>query len=324
VALAPFNLRKLMRQFKMDVPETADKQALSKVALSTEFDGSGSHLNLDKLALTLDGSSISGKLGVTDFEKQALQADLKVDRINLDDYLPPEAQNQPATPETAAGAAAQLPVETLRSVNARVDLKAGALTLSRINLTDLVLHLEGKDGRIRLDPMKANLYEGSYQGRINLDATGKQPKLDMESTLAGVQIAPLLKDVTEAGQAQMQGSSYIDARLGAAGNSTEAMKRNLNGNIDLRVDDGVLVGVDVRKVLEQAEIILESKRITRIDRGERTPFERLTATLNIKSGIVSNDDLLITSPGFQITGKGTVANLRNETVNYDMKVEVVK
>jgi len=324
LAVAPFNLRKLMRQLNMEPPETANKEVLRKVAVTTDFDGSTSHINLDNLALTLDDTSLSGKAGVTDFDKQALRADIAIDRINLDDYLLPEAEDKPVTPETAAGAAVQLPVETLRSLDARFDLKAGALTVSNIELTDMILRLEGKGGVIRLDPLSANLYQGTYSGRINLNAAGKTPKLTVASKLAGVRMAPLLRDFSDTEEAQLHGSSFIDLNLNTSGTSTDIMKKSLDGKIDLRVENGVLVGVDVRQVLEQAEIILESKRIGQIHHGERTEFEQLTATFNIRSGIIENDDLLIRSPGFQITGKGVVANLNNDTIEYDMKVNVIE
>ncbi|MEX2524037.1 MAG: AsmA family protein [Gammaproteobacteria bacterium] len=324
VTVAPFNLRRLMGQLNMEPPETANKQVLRKVAVSTDFDGSTKHINLENLALTLDETSLSGKAGITDLEKRALRADINIDRINLDDYLPPEAEDKPATPETAAGAAAQLPVETLRAIDAVVDLKAGALTVSKINLTDVILRLEGKDGVIKLDPLSANLYQGTYSGRINLNAKGKTPKLTVTSKLDGVQMEPLLLDFSDTGEAQLHGRSFIDLNLNTSGDNTDIMKKSLNGKIDLRVEDGVLVGVDVRKVLEQAEIILESKRIGKIDRGERTPFDRLTATLNVKSGVIDNNDLVILSPGFRITGKGMVANLNNDTIKYDMMVDVIE
>lgn len=319
--VAPFDLRKLMQAVHKSPPATANKNALGKVAVQTDFSGGANKLDLTQLALTLDQSSIKGKLAVSNFAKPAVTANLDIDRINLDDYLPPAAAGEPVTPETAAGAATGLPVKTLRAVNADVDVKAGDLTMSGLKLSQVVLHLKGRDGRITLDPARARLYQGSYTGSIQLDATGNLPQLALNSTLKDVQMEPLLKDFTRA-PARLRGSGTLSLDVSAAGRNTAAMKRALSGTARLNVDKGVLVGIDVRKVLAQAEVMLESKRLGKIERGEETPFDKLSASFDIKNGLVNNHDLLITSPGFKVTGQGMVANLRNNTVKYDMQISV--
>lgn len=319
--VAPFDLRKLMRQLNKEPPRTANKGALGKVAVDAAFNGGADKLDIGQLDLVLDKTNLKGDLSVINFKQPAVAAKLDLDQMNLDDYLPPKAADQPVTPEAAAGAAAGLPVKTLRALNANVDLKAGRLVVSNLKLADVVLHLQGKGGRITLNPVKASLYQGSYTGNIQLDATGKLPKLAVNSNLKGVQMRPLLDDLTGK-PAQLYGTSNVNLDVSAAGRNSEAMKKALNGTLQLNVQDGVLVGVDVRKVLAQAEIILESKRLAKIDRGEKTEFENLSATLNIKSGIVDNNDLVITSPGFKVTGNGMVANLRNDSIKYDMQVSV--
>jgi hypothetical protein len=88
------------------------------------------------------------------------------------------------------------------------------------------------------------------------------------------------------------------------------------------VKDGILRGVDVNKTLEQVEIMIESKRFGDVNTEGETPFQQLSGTLNIEQGIVKNKDMLMTATGFALTGKGTLANLNNETIQYDMKVNV--
>ena len=323
IKVAPFDLKTLLRELNKTPPGTANKAALSSVAAEAGFSGTRSDLSISNLSLALDKSSLKGSLAVQGFARPAVDAKLAVDQINLDDYLPPTARNKPVTPEAAAGAATTLPVETLRALNARVDLKAGRLVISGLRLADVQAHLEGKDGLIKLDPVAAALYQGSYAGNMRIDATGKLPKLTIDSTLKGVQMEPLLKDFTGR-PAQLHGTSNITLALTTAGNNTAAMKKALNGKAGLDVDKGVLMGIDVRKVLAQAEIILESKRLTKIDRGEKTEFDKLSANLVIKSGIVDNNDLVMRSPGFVVTGKGMLANLHNDSIKYDMQVAVEK
>lgn len=317
--IATFNLRNLMRQLNQDLPETADAKVFEKVSLASTFDGSAKHMNISKMAMVLDDSNLNGSLSVTDFEKPAVQFGINIDQLNADRYLPPppaDGQNRPITPETAVGAATQLPVETLRSLNAKGDLKIGQLVISKAKMSDVVLSMNANEGKIVLSPVAANLYEGSYAGDINLDATGAEPVVSFKSTLQGVETEPLLTDFT--GSSNISGKGNIEMDVTATGADTDALKKTLNGNGKIALEEGVLRGIDVGKVLEQVEIMVESKQPVQIERGLETPFDTFTSTLLINNGVVSSNDLQISAPGLKVNGKGTVINLVDDTLNYNL------
>ena len=323
IKVAPFNLNTLLRDLNKKPPVTAGKTALSRLAADVDFSGTRNDINISKLDLGLDKSSFKGSLAVKDFAKPAIDARLAVDQINLDDYLPPAAKKKAVTPETAAGAASTLPVKTLRALNARVDVKAGRLVISGLRLADVQAHLDGKNGLIKLDPVAAALYQGHYAGDMRLDATGKLPRLTMNTSLKDVQMEPLLRDFT-AKPARLKGTGNVSLALNTGGASSEAMKKALNGKGNLVVDKGVLMGIDIRKVMQQGQLILKTGRLMKIELGEKTEFDKLSASLVIKSGIVDNHDLIMSSPGVRVTGKGMLANLRNGSIKYDMLAAVDK
>jgi len=319
VNIAEFSLRKFMQQLNQEMPVTADAMVYEKVSFATTFDGAANRINVSKLALVLDDTNLNGTLSVTDFENPAVQFGINIDQINADRYLPPpppDGQNRPVTPETAAGAAAQLPIETLRGLNAKGDLKIGQLVISKAKMSDIVLSLDAKDGRINLAPVAANLYEGTYSGDIGLDATAALPVVNFKSTLQGVKIEPLMTDFT--GAANVSGTGNIEMTVTATGADTTALKHSLSGNGKIALEEGILRGVDVAKVLEQIEIMIESKRPMDIDRGVETPFDTFTSTLDINNGVVASNDLMIKAPGLQVSGKGTVINLVNDTLDYTL------
>lgn len=320
--IAPFNLRSLMNTLGQELPDTADKKVFSKVGLTTRFKHSPKASNIEHLDLVLDQSKLVGNLSIQNGDKPAYKFKLDVDSIDIDRYLPPETieENKPITPETAAGAAAQLPIETLQSLDIDGSLKAGSLKISKARLSNVNLNIKAKDGKISLDPLAANLYKGSYTGKINLNAKEKLPKLVVNSAIKGVQIEPLLKDVT--GTADLVGTSDISMALVARGRSTDAFKQTLSGQSELKVVNGILRGIDIPGALEQVEILIEQKRPGKINTEGDTPFSSLTATLPINTGIVTNKDLLMVAPNFQVTGDGTLANLTNMTWKYNLKAGV--
>ena len=143
-----------------------------------------------------------------------------------------------------------------------------------------------------------------------------------------MQIEPLLKHYTQSPESQLAGVAEITAKVSSKGSNALQLKRGLNGQAKLAVTGGVLRGIDVRKTLEQAEVLLESKRLGTVKQGGETRFEQLTGTLNIVNGVIKNNDLLITAPGFKVNGgvnkRDTLGNLRNNSIKYDLSVAVVE
>ena len=334
LAIAEFNLRDFARKLNQPLPATADPGVFQKVGMKTAFSGSTKDLSLNDLNVKLDNSQLNGNFSVKHFTQPQIKFDIGIDSINVDRYLAPEQQARPQKGKQPANkpsnaqakpAASDLPVETLRTLNMDGNLYVGHFVFKNVKLQKIKFGIRAREGDINLDPVTADLYQGKYQGKVNLNAKGKVPVLKSNVLLQGVQIEPLMIDYTRQKESQLAGTANISGQVTAAGNNADQMKRALNGNADLRVDNGVLRGIDVRKTLETAEIIIEDKRIDLIGsvkQGGQTPFQRLTASLPIKNGVVTNSDLLMLSPGVRVTGHGTVANLHNNTIKYTLKAAV--
>src|SRR5690606_33524534 len=123
IEVPAFNARRLLEQLNQPVP-TADANALSRVALNSQFRGSANSLNLDALTLNLDESTISGTLALNDLEALSGNFDINIDSIDADRYLNPTAEDSTATEVVPAE---PLPVDTLRALNLRGSVKLGAL-----------------------------------------------------------------------------------------------------------------------------------------------------------------------------------------------------
>ncbi len=334
LSVREFNLRQFAQQLNLTLPATADKNVFNKVAVKTGLSGTTDSLNLKDFAMQLDESKINGNLSIQQFSQPDLQFGIVVDSINADRYLPPAPPQEktdgqgktaaPATPETAAAAAAtELPLDTLRALRMNGDLQIGHLVISNAKLSNIKLALKANEGDIRLEPALAELYQGKYQGTVHLNAKGKVPKIVVNSQLTNVSLDPLLKDYLQEKESPLAGIADISlSDLTGMGVNVRQLKRSLTGTGKLLVNNGILRGVDVNKTLEQVEIMIESKIPAKLDSGGETPFEKLTATLDINKGIVTNKDMLLTAPGFKVTGQGMLANLNNETIKYDMLVSV--
>ena len=318
LAIAPFDLRQFLQTINQEVPKTADPKVLKHVALTTNFTGTTSSLSLKELKAELDETRMQGDINIKNISPLDIEFGLGVDKLNADRYLPPQTESskpKAATPETvAAGVATGIPVETLQAIKIKGDFAMGQFSIFNVKLSDMELSIRADKGDIKLAPATAKLYQGAYAGDIHLDATGKTPKLTMNSKLKGVEAEPLLNDIV--GSASAKGSANISLALASRGADFNTLRNTLSGKGNILFEKGTLIGVDVKNVLHQVEIMIETKNFGKPDPGEKTEFDKLTATLDIHNGIIDNNDLLMLGSGFSVTGKGMLLNLHDETWKY--------
>ena len=274
--------------------------------------------------MKLDTSTLKGDITINDFTGPDIAFGLGIDQINADNYMAPAAKGSapPVTPESAAAGAAQLPVKALRALKLKGDLLIGSLQISGAKMQNAKLSITANGGKIVARPIAAALYGGKYNGAMVINAKGQAPAVNINTNLSGVNIEPLLFDMT--GDRSLSGVANLDAKLKLRGRKTTAMKRSLNGPLKFSVNNGVYRGIDVARMLQQIELMIESKRPGTLSKGGETRFQSLSGTIKFANGVGSNNDLLLDGSGFRITGKGIVANLHNDTMKYDAEVSVDK
>lgn len=328
ISLPTFNLRELASRLKIDLPPMADGSTLRKAGISTGFSGSARNAALSDLTVTLDESTLTGEIKLLDLATQDLAFDLALDRINLDRYMPPPASGagrpakgdgaKPITPETAAATAAtELPLEMLRALKAEGRLRVGELTASKAKLSDVVVSLRARDGKIAVEPATAKLYEGAYQGTVNIDASTETPTIAVTSKLTDVALGPLLEDMEVTRAFGALGN--IDIDVTAAGRDVAALERSVNGTATLSATRGVIRGfTGFAKMGEKLGGALSGSKAPR-----DLYFTGLSATAIAKDGIVTNDDFKLEAPLLRATGQGTLANLPARTLDYNAEVKIV-
>ncbi|HEY7929648.1 MAG TPA: AsmA family protein, partial [Steroidobacteraceae bacterium] len=167
-------------------------------------------LRVSAIDLHLDQSHVSGELALAGSGTEAVSFNLQIDRLDLDHY-----RSNP--PKAAAPAAAQvstplqLPAAMLKSLQMHGSLLVGTLKLSGITMTQVQLQALARDGVTHLSPLAAQLYGGTYRGELTLDVRSSVPLVTTQQTLAGVDLARLLKDFE--GTQRLSGSANLTARL---------------------------------------------------------------------------------------------------------------
>lgn len=223
----PINLRQLLVAMGTTL-ETADSEALKKFSLTTHVRGDTSQVELDSIQINMDKTSLTGTVAVSDFSTAAIKLALKGNSINLDDYLPPEDEPSGETETVTAAEDTPLPLEALRSLNLDAKVNLAGITIKKMALQNVDLHIKASNGVI-----EQRLTAGAYQGDIKflgtLDARPQKAKLDFDGNLQGIELAPLLHDMKmDEQKMQLSGAIQMQARGTTQGASVNQLMEGMN------------------------------------------------------------------------------------------------
>jgi AsmA protein len=326
LSLAEFSPRSLLQRLQVEPPETADPDVLQALSLDLRYQGGTDQAALDELRLALDETTVTGQAEVRRFaDPYAFYTfALTVDAMDVDRYLPPKAEQEEAAAEEPAQeqggqqAGFGLPLDVLRALGVAGTLDVGSLKASGVRMRNLHLALDAKDGVITLDPISAELYEGSFTNTTTLDARTDRPTVTTSKKVSGVKVGDLLQDAT--GDAPITGTANIQSALTCVLLDEQTAKETLNGDVDFTFKDGALKGVNVAKMIRDAKATLTGGSAGASEVQE-TDFTALTGTAIISDGLVKNNDLSMQSPLLRLNGQGT-ADLPTEQIDYRAVVAV--
>ncbi len=312
--VAPFNLRRLARQLRQELPETAVDDAFTRVALSGRFDLSDAGINLERMELQLDDTRLGGEFSMTETASGPVtQFDLDVDQINLDRYLPPDSQAREASGDGAA-------LLALAATDLNGEVSIDRLVVSKARLDGFRMRLTSGDGVLQADPVTAALYEGRLTAAAVLDANRDVPMLTLNTELTGIQAEPMLMDMT--GRARLRGKGNFTAALTARGNSVAAMKRSLSGPMSLSFTEGAVAGFDLGRTLRKWKQFKKGQVID-VEDTAATDFTEFAGNPVARDGVIRMDDLTLKAPAFRLQGSGVLADLHTDTIDYQAQASVV-
>jgi len=329
--VAQFNARNLLQQLGQPLPETADPNALTKVALGAAINGPANSLSLEPLTLTLDDSRFSGSLGY-DLGSGALRLDLDGDQLDADRYLPPKAEKATAakaaggdttgTTSTDKGYSKEpvIPVEPLQALDldARIGLKQ--LQADGIAMRDVELAVSAHDGKADFSRLNANLFGGSVRSSAVLDVRQQPVKLSVRKTISGVQVGSLLQALTGE-KPQITGTLSSQADIQARGRSVHDIVNSLNGNASFNVTDGTVEGISMAQTICQGFNTLGSLGVGTQQVDRSTPFANLGGHFQIRNGVISNQDLAASLDAMALKGRGSV-NLPQRKLDYRLGLSI--
>lgn len=217
-----------------------------------------------------------------------------------------------ATQNVSLPKGALFPVGVLRNMNANGHFNAAPLTVNKLRIDSLSADFLAQNGLIKISPIKGKLYRGRYNGNIRLNVKPRAPLLTFDEKLSGLQIGPLLKDVS--GSAWISGKTDLQAKLTTSGHTMNNLRRNLNGSAKIITKGGEYGSVDVGSAVSSAaNVYKKGSQTTKQSSG----FDSFSASFNIHKGVANSTDILVNARNLQVTGAGN-ANIVNEALKFKL------
>ena len=320
VRVQPFSLKELMSALGTEPPVTADPSALSRVAFNAEAAVGETALALRSMSLTLDDTTLTGQLTYPMTENGLIEFDLAADSINVDAYMAPAGE------QSGEGAEAntddiEIPVDLIRSLQARGKVTLERATLSGMLFENLELGVNSSNGNLRLHPVAADLFEGTYSGDVRINAASETPSISVNEKIAGVSLTPLARSMFQ--RENISGTIAGNFELSGRGRNLAEIRRDLDGNMAFELADGAWEGTDVWHQLRSARALFKKEPPPERRNPPRTEFTSVIATGTVTDGVFRNDDLLAELPFLQLTGSGTV-NLVEAAIDYRLQARVLE
>lgn len=319
ISVQAFSPRDVLSRLGRPAPTSADETALRQLSFSGRYAGTGSSARLEDVQLALDGQThVSGHLAVSDFASQALEFELKIDKLDADRYLPPSPKNG-EKPVRGSSDDIEIPVDALRDLNVNGTLGIADLKLRGMKMNDVRLKIAGPKGAAKQASLDARLYGGQLSSSARL-APVATPEVAFKAALNSVELGALLKDLS--GKDRLSGKGSVDIDLHGSGKTVGQIKKGLDGELSLSLENGAFKGVNVGDNLRRARAMLRGEQYTSSG-ALQTDFAAMTFKAQVVDGILKSDHLDGRSPALRLAGHGQI-DLKTETLDYTLEPTVVE
>ncbi|MDO9233304.1 MAG: AsmA family protein [Methylotenera sp.] len=295
------------------------KTKASNIRIDLKADGQ--KLSLNPVAAKVDDSQINANIGITRFSDPIYSFNVNIDKLDADKYI--TKSDQPVAKSTGD---TPIDLSALKKLNASGDAKVGWLKLANVTTQNVNIGLKADNGLVTVSPFSANLYQGSMNGILKVDARAT-PNISFKQDMKGIAIGPLLVDAIN--NDMLDGKGTLNVDVSTSGNSVTALKKALNGKAAVNLADGAIKGVDIAGTIRDIKskaTLFKDKSSLGADQSKKTDFSELTASFDIKNGVAHNEDLAMKAPILRLAkgdSRGEI-DIGKETINYLAKPTVVK
>ncbi|WP_038181814.1 AsmA family protein [Vibrio rhizosphaerae] len=303
---------------------------------NVEMNLPASQLDLNDLTFKVADVALQGKTSLHLGARPAIRFRLKGDQIDLSPFLPPAPDAANSTPaataaqapvmadnstSSAPSASAQEPdLTALKGFDLDGTLNIAGLKAQKLMLNNLGIKVSLRRGVLTLSELQADLYQGHLQGKGVLNASVTPATYQMQQSLQGIQIQPVLKALADNDRLEGKGSVELDLR--GQGLSEKRLKENIGGTVNVQLQDGAINGINIAQMIRQGYAKLKGKPLDDTEGVQKTDFSAASATLHLNQGVATIKESSLQSPLLRVHTKGDV-NYIAQTVDVVVRASIV-
>ncbi|MEM1264315.1 MAG: AsmA family protein [Pseudomonadota bacterium] len=316
-----FSVPELLAALGQPPIEMASADALTDVAVTSKITMTPSVITLSDALIGIDETKFNGRFVMRTGDRTSYEFALDGTQLDIDNYLAPASEEASASAGEASVDDTEIPVDLLRSMDAKGTIKLDQVIMSGMQFNDIDVGINLAGGALRLHPISANLFEGTYNGDVRIDASRSTPRLSLNETVADVQLEPLFVAMFETQNL----TGTVDGRfqLAGSGSNLGKIRETLGGDIAFSLADGELAGTDLWYQIRRAKALFDRTAPPEAPANPSTPFSDIRATARVANGVLSNNDFTAVLPFLQLTGAGKV-DLVQSAVDYTMNARVLE
>ncbi|MGF1908106.1 AsmA family protein [Vibrio kasasachensis] len=329
-AISKVTMQKLVLDANLEGSSLPQTPMKVDMVSDLSFDLNKSHLSFVLGKLTANALQFDGKLDVTLADIPKIVFKLHSPNIDLDEFL---GLTSKGDQQAKQGDSSNTGTESTAPENEQEpDLSAlkgldltGAITIDKFKVNNAKLqNVDAKfsvnRGLVKLTSFSSNLYDGSIKATATLDARKSPATYNAKKYIKGVKVQPLLIDVVQ--NDKLEGTGNIDVDVTGRSLAPTAMKKNLAGTIKINFADGAVNGINVAQLIRENYAKFKGQSVEEQDSVKKTDFSAMTATLVLKNGVVTTNNLHAQSPLLRVRGEGS-ANYINETADFTISTSIV-
>lgn len=317
-----YEVPKLTGHLDLDVPDTSTLSSqlgigeipIERVALAMNYDIEGQAVNLSNIKLTLDETTLVGKLELTDEEIPNLNFELETDVLLLDRYLAAaEAQSSTATHPSDVLDTPFFDREMLPALHWR-----GRITAKKVLAGDLEFHgaeliTRHRNGVVSNSLNIGSILEGRLKGNAALDATA-EPRWSMKVAVDQIRAQAIYKWLGF--DADIKGHFDVSGEFVAAGNTQMQLANSITGDVNIDGGHGSTSIAEIKDV-GRSIAVLAGREKKVVKWPDVIDYQHLVGSAHLEG--LQDQHLTFALDNFELRGQGGY-DLANDTIDYKVTV----
>ena len=305
------NLADLNKLFGGNLP------SIGPVTLSTQIKDKKGAYQLSKLKAKVGNTDIAGDVTINlSGKRPALAATLNSRLIDLVQFTGDKKTEQKKVKKEKVFSSDPLPFESLKAVNANINISAEQIKTAGLTLEKVKLVLKLNNGKLKISPLNTNVAGGTFAMKMNLDASsGKIGILDIQIDIKNFQLSTLpdFKDKLKGGKTD------LNINLKGKGKSIADIMAGSNGKFLVKMGPGTFKSSSTdAATLDLFSSIKNSIYSDKSGSSGTTEIICGVINLKIKDGIaIADKGIAISTRKMNIIGSGTI-DLKTEKLDINI------